>query len=187
MKLINNYSNNIIAINIIIQLLATISHTNWYFLFINKKKQTIIIINFAGFLFIIYYDCLKFVLCSYTGTMNSSPSKLLRVCVWPTVQNKLNISWDLLPCHLQNGADITDYVIQYNRTFGGEAQNIYSSSSDNGVTCAKVSGGRYGCLIPEALFISASSYTFQVAAINRYGDGPFSDPVNTEIGVQSIL
>ena len=119
--------------------------------------------------------------------MNSSPSKLLRVCVGPTVQNNLNISWDLLPCHLQNSADITDYVIQYNRTFGGEAQNIIiSNSSDNRVTCAEVSGGRYGCLILETLFSSTSTHIFQVAAVNRYGVGPFSDPIISEINVQSI-
>lgn len=100
------------------------------------------------------------------------------------MRSSLNIFWDILLCHLQNEANITDYIIQYNRTFGGEARNI--SSSDSGVTCGEVSGYRYRCLIIDTLFITGSLYTFKVSAINRYGLGPFSDPIITEVDVQSI-
>ena len=109
------------------------------------------------------------------------------MCIGPSIQSKLNIFWDLLPCHLQNGADITDYIIQYSRTSGGEARNI--SSSDNQLTC-EVYGGRYqqcfSLTIVTILFIYGFSHTFQVAVVNRYGVGPFSDPITTIINVQSI-
>ena len=108
------------------------------------------------------------------------------MCVGPPIHNKLNIFWDLLPCHLQNGADITGYIIQYSRTSGGEAQNI--SSSDNQLTC-EVYGGRYQqCLSLSTVityFTSGSSYTFQVAVVNSNGVSPFSDPVISEIYVQT--
>ena len=109
------------------------------------------------------------------------------MCVGSPVQSKLNIFWDLLPCHLQNGADITDYIIQYSRTSGGEARNI--SSLDNQLIC-EVDGGRYQQCLSLAtvtmLFIYGTSYTFQVAAVNSNGVGPFSDPIISEIKVQSI-
>ena len=101
----------------------------------------------------------------------------------PITANKPNISWDLLPCHLQNGADITNYTIQYSRTSGGEAQNI--SSSDNRVNCGVESGGPYRCLLPSSLFTSGVLYSFQVAAVNKYyGTGPFSGPL---IGVSIVV
>ena len=97
----------------------------------------------------------------------------------PTTANKRNISWDLLPCHLQNGADITGYIIQYSPTSGGVAQNI--SSSDSRVDCSVESGGPYRCLLPYSLFATGVPYSFQVAAVNRYGAGPFSGQVNATI------
>ena len=117
-----------------------------------------------------------------TATRNTAPSQLLRVCVGPdsSLQGRVNISWDLLPCHLQNGADITGYIIQYNITSGGEAQTI--SSSDNRVDCGVESGGHYRCLLPSSsLFTTEVPYSFQVAAVNRYGAGPFSGQVNATI------
>ena len=107
--------------------------------------------------------------------MKSVPSQLSRVCAGSDVfVGKVNISWDRLPCHLQNGADITGYIIQYSPTSGGEAQNVSSAQ----MICDQESGGPYRCLIAGSLFIPTQTYTFQVAAINSYGVGPFSDPVD---------
>ena len=96
----------------------------------------------------------------------------------------MNIFWNLLPCLLQNGADITDYIIRYNRTSSGEFRNV--STSDNQLMCGEVSGGHYRCLLPFNLFVPGPLYSFQVSALNRYGAGPFSDPIITDINVQSI-
>ena len=114
--------------------------------------------------------------------MNSTPSQLSRVCAGLDFQIRFNISWDPLPCHLQNGADITGYIIQYSPTSGGEAQNVSSTQ----MTCGQESGGPYRCIIAGSLFNPFQMYTFQVAAINDYGIGPFSDPVLAIISQQGI-
>ena len=104
------------------------------------------------------------------------------------------ISWDPLPCHLQNGADITDYIIQYRRTSGGEARNYFTGSdesetgvdSEHFIICDEVSTQtkiRYRCLLP----IPESSYIFRIAAINRFGVGPLSDPVIADMKIQSKI
>ena len=94
------------------------------------------------------------------------------------VQGRVNISWDPLPCHLQNGADVTDtnYIIQYTRLPTGVPRNI--SVSDNGVNCLQESGGPYSCVVSSSLrFTSGVTYSFQVGAQNIYGVGSFSNPV----------
>ena len=119
--------------------------------------------------------------------MNSIPSQLSRVCAGPdrsdSSGDKFNISWDPLPCHLQNGADITGYIIQYRLTSGGEAQNVSSAQ----MTCGQESGGLYNCLMRGHFFIPFQAYTFQVAAINSYGVGPFSSPVNAMLNTQGMM
>lgn len=129
------------------------------------------------------------------GTQNSAPSQLLSVCVRAEVMQHgiVIIFWDPFPCHLQNGADITDYIIQYRRTSGGEARNYFTGSdeSETGVDpehliCDEVSTLtkiRYRCLLP----IPESSYIFQIAAINRFGVGPLSDPVIADMKIQSKI
>ena len=93
-------------------------------------------------------------------------------------QGRVNISWDPLPCHLQNGADVTDtdYIIQYTSLTTGVPRNI--SVSDTGVDCLQESGGPYSCVVAPGLrFTSGITYSFQVAAQNIYGVGSFSNPV----------
>ena len=118
------------------------------------------------------------------GSKRASPLQLLRVCVGPpsslAYRGRVNISWDPLPCHLQNGADIIGYVIQYTRLLTGEATNISSSSTR--LICRQESGGPYSCLAPASIFIVDLAYSFCVAARNNFGVGSFSNPVVFTIG-----
>ena len=110
-----------------------------------------------------------------------SPSQLPRVCVGrPTslqnrTQGKVNISWDPLPCHLQNGADVTVYNIQYTRLPAGEPNIIVST--DSKVECHQEPGGPYSCLAASSFFIPHVTYSFQVAAQNSFGVGSYSNSV----------
>ena len=112
-----------------------------------------------------------------------SPSQLPRVCVGrPTslgdqTQGKVNISWDPLPCHLQNDADVTVYKIRYTRLPAGEPNIIVST--DRRVECRQESGGPYSCLAVASFFIPHVTYSFQVAAQNSFGVGSLSNSVIT--------
>ena len=117
-----------------------------------------------------------------------SPSQLPRVCVGrPTslgdrTQGKVNISWDPLPCHLQNDADITVYNIRYTQLPAGEPNTIVSNHSK--VECCQEPGGPYSCLVASSFFIPHVTYSFQVAAQNSFGVGSFSNSVITVYGSQ---
>ena len=117
-----------------------------------------------------------------------SPSQLPIVCVGrPTslgdrTQGRLNISWDPLPCHLQNGADVTIYSIQYTQLPDGEPNII--ESTDSKVECRQEPGGPYSCLAASSFFIPHVKYSFQVAARNSFGVGSFSNSVSTVPGSQ---
>ena len=63
----------------------------------------------------------------------------------------------------------------YTRTSNGEALSVLSS--DSRVQCGDESGGRYRCVLAPSLMSFGVSYIFEVAGRNRYGYGPFSDPV----------
>ena len=116
----------------------------------------------------------------------ASPSQLLRVCVGPPTspadqtQGKLNISWDPLPCYLQNGADVRFYNIQYTQLPDGGPNIIVST--DSRVECRQESGGPYSCLASSSFFISRVTYSIQVAARNSFGVGSFSNSVITVHG-----
>ena len=118
------------------------------------------------------------------GSMRSPPSMILRVCVGPSHAGQSNISWDPLPCHLQNGADIiaNDYIIQYTHLPTGEPTNV--SSSDNKLECHQDSGGHYSCLPGPSVFTFGQTYSFQVAARNIHGVGSFSTLLIARYGSQ---
>ena len=97
-------------------------------------------------------------------------------------QGKLNISWDPLPCHLQNGADVTVYSIQYTQLPAGGPNIIVST--DSRVECRQEPGGPYSCLAASSFFIPCMTYSFQVAAQNSFGVGSFSNSVATVYGSQ---
>ena len=100
---------------------------------------------------------------------------------------KVNISWDPLSCHLQNGADVTVYNIQYVYTqlLGGGPNIIVST--DSRVECRQEPGGPYSCLASSSFFISRVTYSIQVAAQNSFGVGSFSTPVLITYNPQGIV
>ena len=128
--------------------------------------------------------------CFHLGTLkrSSPPSQVPRVCVGPSLyRGQSNISWDPLPCHLQNGADIldNDYIVQYTHLSTGVAANISSSRTDTRLECHQESDGRHSCLPRASLFTFGETYSFQVAAQNINGFGSFSTSVIVEYGSQS--
>ena len=96
-----------------------------------------------------------------------SPSQLPIVCVGPPTspsdqtQGKLNISWDPLPCHLQNGADVRVYNIQYTQLPGGGSNIVFST--DSKVECRQEPGGPYSCLV-ASIFILYFSCGIQLSS-----------------------
>ena len=130
-----------------------------------------------------------FLSCELLGKMRGPPSQLQRVCVGPSTTSqrpgRVNISWDPLPCHLQNGADVRDYIMQYIDMTTGVATNI--SNSDRRLHCRQEHDGPYLCLANASLFTSGVAYSFQVAPQSIRGIGPFSDPVTTVYGFQGTF
>ena len=108
--------------------------------------------------------------------------------------SRLSISWDPLPCHLQNGGDV-GYIIQYSLAGDSEVRSIstyttepyYSNTveSDNRLSCTQEPVGPYRCYFTSSLLLEDQMYTFQVAAMNGYGVGPFSDLVNATLHSQT--
>ena len=120
------------------------------------------------------------------GSVRSPPSVLPRVCVGPSTSphlGRVNISWDPLPCHLQNGDDIFDYIIQYIPLSTGATRRIYSFHRD--VQCSQQVSGLHSCVVADSRIFSNQIYSFQVAAQNINGEGSFSDPINVYFPVSS--
>ena len=92
-----------------------------------------------------------------------SPSQLPRVCVGPQLgsQGRVNISWDPLPCHLQNGDNIRDYIIQCTNLPDGQPKLIYSST-DSKVECHQEPGGPL--FMSGIFFILHSSWEIQLSS-----------------------
>ena len=123
--------------------------------------------------------------------MISPPPVLPRVCVGlstvPEYLGRVNISWNLLPCHLQNGADISSYIILYTRLSTGVTTRISSSrSSGQSLECSQEFDGLYSCVVATLLIPNDQAFSIQVAAQNNNGDGPFSDPINISTPVSSM-
>ena len=111
------------------------------------------------------------------GSERSPPSVLPRVCVEPSkFRGKVNISWELLPCHLQNGADITSYTILYTPKSTGVATRFPSTNED--VECSQKFGDLYSCVVPNSLIPNDQAFSIQVAAQNNNGEAPFIDPIS---------
>ena len=105
------------------------------------------------------------------------------MCVGPpTSPGRVDISWDPLPCHLQNGANISGYIIHYTYLPTGVGTCI--SSFDGRLICRQEPGGPYSCVAATSLFIAGETYSFQVAAQSAYGVGSFSNPITIVYGSQ---
>ena len=94
----------------------------------------------------------------------------------PEYHGRVNISWELLPCHLQNGADITSYAILYTPKSTGVATRFPSSSRY--VECSQEFGVLYSCMVAYLFIPNDQSFSVQVDAQNNYGAGSFSNPIN---------
>ena len=153
-------------------------------LFYRGKEQTMLAL--ISDTYYVHYSVIGTFIVAF-GKMSGSPSQLQRVCVGPSTLpqhgGRVNISWDPLPCHLQNGANISGYIIQYTMLTTGVRTSI--SSSDRRLECHRESGGPYSCVIAVSLPIADVAYSFQVAAQNIHGVGSFSNPVTTVYGSQS--
>ena len=122
------------------------------------------------------------------GSERSPPSVLPRVCVGPSTlpehRGRLNIFWELLPCCLQNGADITNYIILCTPKSTGATTRI--SSTSGMVECSQEFGDLYLCVVATSLIPNSQAISIQVAAQSDNGEGPFSDPINISTSVSSI-
>ena len=126
----------------------------------------------------------------YAGSSNSprAPSQVSHVVAemdtLDQLKSRLSISWDPIPCHLQNGADITDYIIQYSLTSTSEVKSI--STSDDRLSCRQQPVGPYSCYFTSSLLLEDQLYTFQVAARNGYGVGPFGSAIRATLYSKGI-
>ena len=118
------------------------------------------------------------------GLSMSPPSKLSIVCIGPPTlpedqtQGRFNLSWDSLPCHLQSGADISGYIINYTQLSTGTTTRV--SNHHASFLCDQEPGSPYSCRVANSLFKPNQMYSFQVAAYNSHGDGSFSDPITAD-------
>ena len=78
----------------------------------------------------------------------------------------INVSWGEVPCPQRNG-EITGYIVWYNRSGTnrqvGEEVHVNSSSTMHMTVITDLD--------------PLTEYIIRVAAVNRHGPGPFSDPV----------
>ena len=121
----------------------------------------------------------------FIGSRASAPSQLSRVCARRS-EGGVNISWDALPCHRQNGADITSYVIRHSSSRSISTDINLSSSKSNLLRFYRSGANRYDYQIPLSTFLDGVvTYTFQVSARNSHGLGPFSTSVKYTVSYTS--
>ena len=108
-----------------------------------------------------YCECTLLVYCIsplYIGPPH--PPQL--VAVTPVNSTTVAVSWSEVQCF--NGSEaVTHYLVQYQSMCGGAVQNV----TTNGL----VQTVNISSLTPK------SGYTFQVAAADVNGTGPFSEPI----------
>ena len=115
--------------------------------------------------------------------------------------SRLGISWEPLPCHLQNGGDV-GYIIQYSLAGDSEVRSFFTSARTPYIysyesedifslrpSCRlELLGLRmYSCYFTSLMLLEDQTYTFQVAAINGYGVGPLSISVSARLQSQKSM
>ena len=78
------------------------------------------------------------------------------------------ISWEEIDCHLRNGR-IIEYIVII---------------SNNSVTYNLTSTEKY-IIVNDLVFVNV--YNMSVAGVNSVGRGPFSDPVEVQIGTSKYI
>ena len=124
---------------------------------------------------------------NFTDPINCPPAQIASVIAQldsldPNLH--LSIYWDPIPCHLQNGGDVFDYIIQYGLVGTSEVRSI--STSDERLSCVQEPVGPFRCYLTSTLLLEDQLYFFQVAGVNGYGVGPFSSPINATLYSQGI-
>ena len=79
-----------------------------------------------------------------------------------------NITWEEVDCHLRNGR-IIEYIVII---------------SNNNITYNLTSSERY-VIVKDLPF--GNLYNMSVAGVNSIGSGPFSDPVEVQIGTGKYI
>ena len=87
--------------------------------------------------------------------------KLIKVSSVSLTSN--NITWEDIDCHLRNGR-IIEYIVMI---------------SNNSMTYNLTSSERY-VIMNDLVF--GNVYNMSVAGVNTIGRGPFSDPIEVQIG-----
>ena len=91
---------------------------------------------------------------------SGAPQSLEAMFIQPT---EVFLRWRVMPCVQQNGP-ITAYIVRYYTTCGADRGTQWNKS-------VVTTGGIIDSLTPNI------EYTFQVAAVNVNGTGPFSEPI----------
>ena len=88
--------------------------------------------------------------------------------VFPVNQTTYKIIWEEIDCHLRNGR-IIEYIVII---------------SNNSITYNLTSSERY-IIVNDLVF--GNVYNMSVAGVNSIGRGPFSDPVEVQIGTSKCI
>ena len=112
--------------------------------------------------------CTLFIACCFYSTAPSTSPEMVNA---HTVSSStIYVYWGEVTCQLHNG-EITGYFVEYSRRGGGG-----EGSGEGGSGCAEVVHVTSPNLTITGLG-PLTEYIIRVAAVNKNGAGPFSDPV----------
>ena len=108
------------------------------------------------------HECILFCFIIFTA---GAPQHPQLVMITPVNSTTVTVSWSVVQCFNGSGA-VTHYLVQYQSMCSGPVQNV----TTNGL----VQTVNISSLTPK------SGYTFQVAAADVNGTGPFSESITLE-------